>query len=131
MREYANLLLCVGGVYHLLLGVFHILFWKLKIFNWKEELPQMSGINSAVMQLLNAAVIVFLLLMAYISLFHQQELLNTGLGHTLLVGISLFWLVRLGGEFLIKGAGNINRPLTIMFVFGIALYLAPTLLTMP
>ncbi|AJQ25675.1 hypothetical protein SAMN04515679_0522 [Pelosinus fermentans] len=127
MGEYVVGILIAGGIYNILLAVFHIMFWRMDKFNWKEELPKMSSINMAVIQLLNVAVIVFFFLISYISIFHTRELLSSGLGKTVLLGVSLFWLIRLGGEFTFKKGTPANPVLVVILVIGALLYLIPAL----
>lgn len=127
MREYAAGILIAGGIYNIILAVFHIMFWHMGKFSWKEELPKMSSINMAVIQLLNIGIIVYFLLMAYISFFHTRELLNSGLGKTVLLGAALFWLIRLGGEFAFKKGMPANPVLVGIFIIGVLLYLIPVL----
>lgn len=46
------------------------------------------------MQVLNLSLTFAFVIFGYVSLFHSRELLETALGHSLLVLISLFWLLR-------------------------------------
>ena len=123
MSNYASLLVIVGGVYNLLFGLFHISFWKL--FNWRDELARMSPINRAVIQMLNIAVIVFLLMIAFVSMVYSHELVTTNLGRTLLLGTSIFWMARLVGEFTLKDGTQANPKLVTAFLVGILLYVLP------
>jgi hypothetical protein len=123
MSNTASCLVVVGGIYNLLFGIFHLSFWKL--FNWGEELSHMSPINRAVMQMLNVAVIVFLFMMACVSMVYSDEMVTTGLGKTLLLGISIFWITRLIGEFTLKNGTQINPKLVIIFLIGIFLHILP------
>lgn len=125
MANYVSILLITGGVYHLFFGFFHIFFWRVKFLNWQEELPRMSPINRSVIQMLNIAVIIFIFLIAYISLAYSSELLNPGLGRVLLLGTSFFWLARLIGEFTLKDGTPAKPVLVFAFVIGILLYLLP------
>ena len=92
--KYPTLLLIVGGVYNLFFAVFHISFWWLKKFAWKEELQHLSPLNRSDVQMLNLAVIVFLLSAACISFGFPKELTETCLGKTFLCVVALFWLMR-------------------------------------
>lgn len=85
-------LLIIGGFLWLAVFVFHILFWKL--FKWKWELSKLSDVNRAVMQVLNLCLMWVFLIFAYISIFHTNELLTTGLGKSILIGIVLFGVFR-------------------------------------
>ncbi len=65
-----------------------------RIFDWGENLKSLSFINRAIMQVSNLSLTFAFVIFGYASLFHTGELLETALGHSLLVLISLFWLLR-------------------------------------
>jgi hypothetical protein len=85
-------LIQIGGLYNLLLVIFHLMFRN--IFSWDIDLRSLTFLNRAIMPVLNLALTFVFSLFAYISLQHTTELLKTPLGHSLLAGISLFWLFR-------------------------------------
>lgn len=85
-------LIKIGGFYNILLIIFHVLFWR--IFNWQEDLKTLTFLNRSTMQVLNISIILVFVIFAYISFTHTNELLNTPLGNTLLVLISIFWFAR-------------------------------------
>ena len=85
-------LIKAGGIYCFGFVIFHLMFWRL--FNWSEDLRSLSFINRAIMQVLNLSLSFAFVIFGYVSLFHSRELLETALGHSLLVLISLFWLLR-------------------------------------
>lgn len=126
MADYAPFFLIIGGIYHLFFVFFQLTFWRGKLLNWREELPRMSSKNRFVIQMCNLAVIVCKFLFAYISLFYTHELLNPGLGKTLLWGIGLFWLARLAGEFILQD--SVTKVGIVASGIGIFLYLLPALL---
>jgi uncharacterized protein with PQ loop repeat len=128
MDNYATMLVVAGGIYHLFFGFFHMFFWHAKFLNWREELPRMSPVNCAVIQMLNVAVIIFMFLIAYISLAYSQELVRPGLGRTLLFGTVIFWVARLIGEFTLKNSAQVKPGLVVTLIIGILLYLLPTVL---
>jgi hypothetical protein len=76
MKKLKNVLVIVGGIGLILWGLFHITFWK--GLDWKNELIKLNGMNSNVMQMLNIAVIVLLLLFGCIFLFYRREIISTG-----------------------------------------------------
>lgn len=122
-----EILLIVGGIYHLAFSFFHIMFWRFSFLNWREELSHMSCINRAVIQMLNVAIIIFMILVTYISLRYSQELPTTSLGRDILLGVSAFWLARLGGEFILKDGIPAKPGIVIACTFGILLYLVPAI----
>jgi len=81
-----------GGLYNIAFALFHLLFWWL--FNWKEDLPKLSTVNQAFMQVSNLCLTFTFMIFGYISLAHTRELLVTPLGRALLMLIALFWLAR-------------------------------------
>ena len=85
-------LIKAGGIYCLGFVIFHLMFWR--IFNWSEDLESLSFINRAIMKVVNLSLTFVFVIFGYISLFHSRELLETALGHSLLVLIALFWLLR-------------------------------------
>ena len=85
-------LIRLGGAYIIVLMVFHLMFWRL--FDWRNDLRSLTFLNRAVMQVLNISITVIFGLFAYISLVHTDELLDTGLGRTLLAGLALVWAAR-------------------------------------
>lgn len=85
-------LLTFGGFFHIAYMVFHLLFWKL--FRWKEQLAKLHPINQGAMQAMNIVLIAIFMLFALVSLFFQDELLNSKLGHFLITSIAIIWLIR-------------------------------------
>ncbi|MCK4894277.1 MAG: hypothetical protein KAT07_09935, partial [Calditrichia bacterium] len=88
----ADIWILTGGLYCLGFVIFHLTFWKL--FKWQEDLTSLTFINRAVMQVLNLSLTFAFFIFGYISLFHAQELQTTSLGTSLLLLISIFWLLR-------------------------------------
>lgn len=80
--------------------------------------------------MLNVAVVIFMILVAYISLRYSQELPTTSLERDLLLGISVFWLARLGGEFILKDGIPAKPGIVVACVIGILLYLMPVIVYM-
>ncbi len=85
-------LLIVGGVGHILFAAFHLSFPV--IFGWDETLSALSNGNRAVMYTLHLAVVLNLLVFAYVSIFHWRELMTTGLGRVVVLAICLLWILR-------------------------------------
>lgn len=85
-------IIIAGAIFNIGFAVFHIFFWK--IFQWPSDLKSLSFLNRGIIQVLNLCLIFVFLIFGYISLFYTTALLNTGLGRTLLILISLFWFFR-------------------------------------
>lgn len=118
----AGTLVKLGGVANLGWLVFHCFFWRL--FNWKSQLKRLSEVNSGVMQVLNLCLSFVFLLFAAISLLHADELLNPGLGRSLLAGIGIFWILRLIEQPVFFGFSRISNVFSLLFAATAACYLA-------
>ncbi len=103
-----EILLIIGGVFHIAFAVFHLLFWKL--FKWESQLAKLHPINKAAMQAMNIALIVIFLFFAYLSFFLQDEL-KSELGIYILGFISFFWLVRTIVQFNLFKNDNFKKSL--------------------
>ncbi len=121
-------LIIIGGFLWLAFFVFHILFWKL--FDWKRDLESLTPTNKAVMQVLNLCLMLCFLIFAYISIFHTNELLTTGLGKSMLVGIVLFGIFRSIEQVIFFDLEHI-RSKAVLFValLGTTIYLIPLIST--
>ena len=101
---------------------FQHFFWKL--FHWKEDLASLTPINQAVMQILNLCLTFVFLLFGYLSLFHTPELLANGLGRALLMGIAIFWFLRMIEQIIFFGLRNKRSiAFTVIFLFGSLCYI--------
>jgi small-conductance mechanosensitive channel len=116
----------VGGIFNLGFAVLHLSFWKL--FHWKEDLASLTHTKRSVMQILNLCLIFVFLLFAYISFVYPAELLTNGLGKFLLIGIALFWFLRLIEQVVFFGVRNkFSVASTGLFFVGGLLYLLPAI----
>lgn len=114
----------IGGFFHLAFFIFHLYFWKL--FKWKKDLQSLSQINRAVMQILNLRLTWLFLVFAYISFFYADELLTSGLGKTLLIGIGLSWLMRAIEQVIFFGLRTkASVGFFIVFLIGAGIYFYP------
>jgi hypothetical protein len=124
MNETNNFFLYLCGGYNLAFAVFHIFFWK--IFNWKEDLKRVSIANRAIIQILNLRLIYFFLLMAIIYFFYTDELMNTSLGFSLLIGFLFFWIGRTIEQFIfLRIKSSMVTALTLIFFTGVIIHLLP------
>jgi len=125
-KDNMEQLIIIGGFYNLAFAVFHLLFWK--IFKWDSELRKLNFLNRAIMQVLNLCLTFCFLVFSYISFFHTSELLTTSLGHTLLVGISIFWLLRAIEQVLFFKLKHWSSMVFLLtFIIGAIIYTMPVL----
>ena len=122
-QSTAALLLKIGGYANIGWLIFHLLFWQ--IFDWRAELKRLSHLNSGVMQALNLCLSFVFLLFAIVSLWHASELLSAGIGHTVSLGIGVFWLFRFILQPLFWGTSVTSMLFAFLFVLMSACYLAP------
>jgi hypothetical protein len=94
-----ELQLKIIGVLLILLAAMHAFFPK--YFNWKEELRPLNLINRQMMEVHTLFIGIVLLLMGLLCLLAANELLATRLGKIILIGIGLFWAVRLIVQFFV------------------------------
>jgi len=85
-------LIKIGGLFNLALALFHLMFWQL--FNWREDLRSLSHLNRGIMQALNLTLTFVFIAFAYLSLVHTYELYLTTLGRSLLLSISVLFMLR-------------------------------------
>ena len=124
MEGSPNLYVIAGGIYNLGFAIFHLFFWRL--FRWMEDLASLTHINRSVMQILNLCLTFVFLLFGYLSLFHTTELVAGSLGNTLLLGIALFWFLRMAQQMVFFGIRNrISAAFTVLFFLGGLVYLLP------
>jgi len=117
-------LIKAGGIYSFGFVIFHLMFWR--IFNWGEDLRSLSFLNRAIMQVLNVSLIFAFVIFGYISLLHTNELMESSLGHSLLVLTALFWLFRAIEQivfFKLKHWGSVM--FLLVFLSGAVLYGIP------
>ena len=84
-----EIIVIIGGIYNLGFLIFHLLFWK--IFNWKRELRLLNTIDKSTIQVLNLSLTFVFLILAYISIFHSNDLITTSLGKALLLAEKDSW----------------------------------------
>jgi hypothetical protein len=122
----SSLFIWIGGLYNLAFLIFHDFFWK--IFNWKDDLVKLTPINKAIMQVLNLMLIFVLLIFAYVSFFHVQDLQTVDLGKTVTIFIALFWGIRAILQLVFFSRTKlISYILFVIFIIGFLLYFIPWL----
>lgn len=85
------------GILLCLLALLHVVFPR--YFNWKVELQSLSLINRQLMTVHTFFVALVVLLMGLLCLTSAQELIHTKLGHTIGLGLAIFWVLRLLIQF--------------------------------
>ena len=119
-----SILLSIGGIYSFGFVIFHCLFWK--IFQWHQDLRRLTHINRSIMQILNLRLIYIFIIIGVISVYFQDDLLNTTFGHFIIIAISLFWIGRAIEQVIFFGLRTIISFLFfIIFIIGGALYALP------
>ncbi len=92
-----ELLLKIGGIHNILCALLHVIFPRM--FKWSKVLESLPGDKRLILEpslhIMNWCMVVFWVILAYISLVHTLELLIPGLGRTLLVSIVIFWIIRI------------------------------------
>ena len=81
------------------------------------------------MQVINLSLTFCFVIFGYLSLFHTQELIDSSLGHNLLLLIALFWLLRAIQQiifFKLKDWGSI--AFFFIFLTGSLLYGVPAII---
>jgi len=92
-REIAiEILVYIGAFYHLGWALFDFV-WP-RIFDWKETLAPLDDFQRILLPITSRLLVVLYLGIAYICLFHTEELMGTDLGRTFLVFVSAYWAVR-------------------------------------
>ncbi len=124
-HETAVTLIKVGGFLNLGWLVFHLFFWRL--FEWRSELRRLSFTNRNVMQILNLCLSFCFLFFAAISLKHPEALLKPqpDLGHTVLAGIGIFWIMRLAEQPLFFKFSWPSNIFCLLFALTSACYVLP------
>jgi len=65
--------------------------------------------------------------MAYISIFNIKDLLDTGIGKTLIISFAVFWLLRSIEQIVFFGLkSKISVIHFILFILGALIYTYPT-----
>lgn len=114
------------ALYNIAFGIFHLFFWKL--LKWKTQLEKISPTNKAVMQTLNICLTFMFFLIGYSFYRHSVEIEQSDLGSTLLLGTSLFWLIRtLLQLYFFNMKARIHKVLFLLFLVGAIMHITPFL----
>lgn len=116
-------LIYIGGIYCLIFAIFHLAFWKL--FDWKNELPKLKSVNRGVMQVLNLRLTYVFIVVAFISFFFADDLINTKLGNVILGSISIFALMRAIEQLIFWKIEKIGIAFFFVLLFGAGIFAIP------
>lgn len=83
----------IVGLLLIILGCIHITFPK--YFKWNNELKHLSLINRQMMRTHTFFIALTVALMGFLCLTSSNELVETGLGKKITLGLGLFWSIRL------------------------------------
>jgi len=120
----ALLLLC--ALHSFGFALFHLAFWTL--FRWPQTLRDTTLPNRAIAQIANVQLVWVFLCVGAACLLHPAELAGTPLGRALLGGMSLFWLIRLVGQFVwLRIDHALVHALSVLFALGAVLFALPLL----
>lgn len=124
-----ELLIKIGGVYHLICATFHIVFPK--IYQWKNKLNKLPPDdfqkiwNS--LRLMNACQFIFWIMVAVISWFFSHELVSSTMGKSILSMIVFFWIIRIFifQPIFIGFSTKLSKLQVLFFSFGLILFFIP------
>ncbi|CAL1517036.1 hypothetical protein MMC2321_00767 [Chitinophaga sp. MM2321] len=85
------------GVLLIILSFVHAIFPK--YFKWSEELDSLSLINRQLMYIHTFFIAFVVFLIGILCLTSSSELIATGLGKKIALGLGVFWLIRLFVQF--------------------------------
>lgn len=117
-------LLLTGGLLNFLLAAFKIAMPHL--FHWKEAMGSAEGFMWSTVYAENLGISLLLLFFAYVSIFQWRELLQTGIGKSILLSIGTLWTFRASAEILLYRIGVDGTWWRVIMFLGTAgLYLPP------
>jgi hypothetical protein len=124
MTDDTILLLC--GLHSFGFAAFHIAFWAL--FRWPKTLASTTLANRAILQIANVQLIWVFLCIGGLCLRFPDELIQTPLGRTVMLGMSGFWGLRLIQQFIfLRVKHPLVHTLSVLFALGAALFALPIL----
>lgn len=86
------------GVLLIVLSLVHAMFPR--YFDWKKQLSSLSLINRQIMMVHTFFIALTVLFIGLLCLTSSAELIDTGLGRKICLGLSLFWGTRLIIQFI-------------------------------
>lgn len=128
-----EIVLKIGGIYNILCAVLHVFFPKM--LKWDEIVPLIPGDRRPFVEqplhIMNWCMAISWAMLAYIPIFHAQQLLEPGLGRTLLASIVIFWIFRIFilQPIYIGFKDPVSLRMTGFFLVGLALFAVPFILS--
>lgn len=116
-------LIYIGGIYCLIFAIFHLAFWKL--FDWKNDLPKLKSVNRGVMQVLNLRLTYVFIVVAFLSFFFADDLINTKLGNVVLGAVSIFAVMRAIEQLIFWKIEKIGVAFFFIFLIGAGIFAIP------
>jgi len=116
-------LIYIGGIYCLIFAIFHLAFWKL--FDWKNDLPKLKSVNRGVIQVLNLRLTYVFFVIAFISFFFAEDLINTKLGNVILGATSIFAVMRAIEQLIFWKIEKIGVAFFFIFLIGAGIFAIP------
>lgn len=117
-------LIIIGGFFWIAVFIFDCFFWK--IFKWNRDLGNLTPVNRAIMQVLNLSLMCCFLIFAFVSIYHADELITTGLGRSLLAGMAIFGVLRAIEQVIFFDLRPLmSRVFLVLVIVCTALYLVP------
>jgi len=116
-------LIYIGGIYCLVFAIFHLAFWKL--FDWKNDLPKLKSVNRGVIQVLNLRLTYVFIVVAFISFFFAEDLINTKLGNVILGAVSIFAVMRAIEQLIFWEIEKIGVAFFFIFLIGAGIFAIP------
>ena len=107
-------------------ALFHLGFWRL--FGWPGTLAGTTRANRAILQIANLQLVWVFAGVGLLCLLHPSALAHTPLGRAVLAGMSAFWLIRLGAQFVwLRIHHPLVHALSVLFACGALLFAWPLL----
>ncbi len=116
------LLICAGSM-GILFSIVHMLFWKM--LNWNRELMALGPENRTVMELLNIAVIYFLLASAGVTFFMARRDVYGSIEKVMMVFFAGFYVVRIFSGMVVVGFFPEEFMIWVLCLVPIFCYIVP------
>lgn len=81
--------LLAGGIYHVSWALFDSC-WP-HLFAWKRTLAGLDDINRSLLYILSRLLVLLYLYIAALAFFFRDELVNTAIGKSILVFVTVYW----------------------------------------